>query len=63
MVHDVVPLLGIDLPGEVHRALHVGEEHSDLLAFALEGAAGLQDLIDEVLGRVCAGFWLRCRHG
>jgi hypothetical protein len=39
-VHDPVPFFGIDLLREVHRALHVGEEDSDLLALAFEGAAG-----------------------
>jgi hypothetical protein len=33
-IHDLVPLFGIDLLGEIHRALHVGEEHGDLLALA-----------------------------
>ena len=36
-IHDLVPLLGIDLLGELHRALHVGEEHRHLLALAFEG--------------------------
>ena len=36
-VHDLVPLFGIDLLGELHRALHVGEQHRDLLALAFEG--------------------------
>jgi hypothetical protein len=39
-IHDLVPLLGIDSLREIHRPLHVGEEHGDLLALALEGAAG-----------------------
>jgi hypothetical protein len=38
-IHDPVPFLGIDLLGEIHRALHVGEEHRDLLALAFEGGA------------------------
>jgi hypothetical protein len=32
----LVPLLGIDLLGEVHRALHVGEEHRHLLTLTFE---------------------------
>ena len=35
-LEDRVPLLGVDLLGELHRALHVGEEHRHLLALALE---------------------------
>ena len=35
-VHDPVPFLGVDLLGEVHRALHVGEEDRHLLALAFE---------------------------
>jgi hypothetical protein len=50
-VHDPVPLLGIELLGELHRALHVGEEDGHLLALALEGARG-EDLVGEVSGRV-----------
>src|SRR5262245_27484249 len=33
-IHDLVPLLGIYLLGEIHRTLHVGEEHGHLLALA-----------------------------
>jgi hypothetical protein len=35
---DLVPLFGVDLLGEVHRALHVGEEDGDLLSLAFERA-------------------------
>ena len=41
-IHDPVPLLGIDLLGELHRALHVGEEHRHLLPLAFEG--GLREV-------------------
>ena len=34
-LHDRAPLLGVDLLGELHRALHVGEQHRHLLALAL----------------------------
>ena len=44
-VHDLVPLFGVELLGEIHRALHVGEEHGDLLALAFEGATRRQDLL------------------
>jgi hypothetical protein len=49
-VHDLVPLFGIYLLGQIHRALHVGEEHGHLLALAFEGAAGGEDLRGEVGG-------------
>jgi hypothetical protein len=44
-IHDLVPFFGVDLFGEVHRALHVGEEHRHLLPLALEGRAGSEDLL------------------
>jgi hypothetical protein len=47
-VEDLVPLLGIDLLGEIHRALHVPEEHGDLLSLAFESAARGQDLFGKV---------------
>ena len=34
-LHDLAPLLGIVLLGEVHRALDVGEQHGDLLALGV----------------------------
>ena len=34
-LHDLAPLLGVVLLGQVHRALDVGEEHGDLLALAV----------------------------
>jgi hypothetical protein len=49
-----VPLLGVDVFSKVHRALYVGEENRHLFAFALEGAAGGENLLDEVLGGVGA---------
>ena len=36
-IHDFVPLFGVHLLGQVHRALHVRKEHRDLLALTLEG--------------------------
>jgi hypothetical protein len=54
-VHGAVPLLGIELLGELHRALHVGKQYRHLLALALEGRAGGQDLLDEVTRRVRNG--------
>jgi hypothetical protein len=49
-VHDLVPLFSIDLLSQIHGAVHVGEEHGYLLAFAFEGVSGGQDLLREVLG-------------
>jgi hypothetical protein len=44
-VQDPVPLLGVHLLGQLHRALHVGEENGDLLALALQGGLALEDLV------------------
>jgi hypothetical protein len=55
-LHDVVPFLGFDRLGEVHRSLHVGEEHGYLLPLAFEGRARGEDLLGEVLGSV--GAWI-----
>jgi hypothetical protein len=38
-VEDLVPLFGIELLSQIHRALHVGEQHRHLLALAFQGAA------------------------
>src|SRR5205823_14765288 len=54
-VHDLVPLFGIDLRGEIHGALHVREEDRHLLALPFEGAAGGEDLLGEVLRRIGEG--------
>ncbi len=53
-VHDPIPLFWIDLLAELHRPLHVGEQHRHLLALALESAAGGEDLLGEVLRGVGA---------
>ena len=59
-----MPLLGVDLLGEIHRALHVGEEDGHLLALAFEGAARGEDLLGEMLRRVGAWIGWRARfHG
>jgi hypothetical protein len=47
-IHDLVPLFRVDLLGEVHRALQIGEEDGHLLPLALEGAAG---------GRIFSARW------
>jgi hypothetical protein len=43
-VQDLVPLFRIDLLGEIHRALDVGEKDGDLLPLAFEGATGGENL-------------------
>ena len=58
-IQDVVPLLRVDRLGELHRALHVGEQNRDLLTLPLESAAGREDLLGEVLG--CVRGWARRR--
>src|SRR5262249_36278775 len=62
-IEDAVPVLGIDLLGELHRALHVGEEHGHLLALTLERAAGAEDLLGEVPRGVGSRVRLACRLG
>jgi hypothetical protein len=59
-------LLGITVGEEFHRALEVGEQHSDLLALTFQRALGGEDLLGEVLRRVglggggCRGSPERC---
>jgi len=50
-----VPLLGVDLLGQLHGSLHVGEEHRDLLALTFECGLGLEDLVGQMLGGVERG--------
>ncbi len=58
-VEDRVPDLRIQSLGQLHRALHVGEEHRHLLALTLQGGLRLQDLVGQVLGRIVAGVVFR----
>ena len=44
-LHDLAPLLGVVLLGEVHRPLHVGEQHGHLLALGVV-LAYLRDHLD-----------------
>src|SRR5262245_10462508 len=64
-IHDLVPFLGIDLLGEVHRALYVSEEGGDLLPLTLERASRREDLLGEMLrgigARIRRRSWLRGR--
>jgi hypothetical protein len=58
---DLVPFLGVELFGEFHRTLHVGEQHGDLLALAFQGRARLQNPVGEVFGGVGPRFAHRQR--
>ena len=51
-VEERARLLGVAVGEQLHRALEVGEEHRDLLALALHGDLGGEDLLGEVPGRV-----------
>ena len=58
-IQDRVPLLGIDLLSQRHGAGDIREEHSHLLALALQGGLRLENPVGEVLGGVSAGVALR----
>src|SRR5262245_7934197 len=47
-IHDRVPLFGIDLLGEIHRSLHVGEKDRDLFPLTFESRARRENLLGEV---------------
>ena len=51
-VEQLARLLGIAVGEQLHRALEVGEEDGHLLALALEGGLGREDLLGEMFGRV-----------
>ena len=51
-IENLARLFGIAVGEQLHGALEVGEENGDLLALALEGGLGGQDLLGEVLRRV-----------
>ena len=50
LLEDARDLLGIALGEQLHRALHVGEQHRDLLALAGERGARVEDARGEVGG-------------
>src|SRR5256712_3092447 len=54
-IEDLARLLGIAVGEELHRALHISEQHRDLLALALESGLRREDALSEVLGRVGIG--------
>jgi hypothetical protein len=51
-VEELARLLGIPVGEQLHGALEIGEEHGDLLALALQGGLGGEDLLGEVPGGV-----------
>jgi hypothetical protein len=62
-IEDPVPLLRVELAGQLHRPLHVGKQHRDLLALAFERRLRLEDPVGEVLRGVGAGVALGRRRG
>src|SRR5215467_8055395 len=54
-IDELARVLGIAIGEQPHGALKVGEQHSDLLAFALQVSLGGEDLFGEVLGGVALG--------
>ena len=48
-IENLARLFGIAVGEQFHRALDVGEEDRDLLALALEGGLGGQNLLREML--------------
>jgi hypothetical protein len=65
-IEQVPRLLGVALGQQLHRPLEVGEEYRDLLALAFQGAAGGEDFLGQIGGRIGQwGLrrWLRCGHG
>ncbi len=51
-IEQLARFLGVAISEQLHRALQVGEEHGDLLALALEGGLGGEDLLGEVPGGI-----------
>jgi len=51
---------GVAVGEQLHRALEIGEEHGDLLALALEGGLGGEDLLGQVLGGIAVRRTRRC---
>src|SRR5262245_47004516 len=61
-IDDRAPALGIELLGQLHRALHIGEEDGHLLPLALESGTGGEDLLGEMPRRVRVGVAGRRRR-
>ena len=56
-VEELPRFLGVAVGEQLHRALEVGEQNGDLLALALQGGLGGEDLLGEVPGRVGVRGW------
>ena len=54
-VEELARLLRVAIGQQLHRAFEVGKQHRDLFTFAGQGAAGGEDLLGQVQGRV--GVW------
>jgi hypothetical protein len=59
-VEELASLLGVAVGQQLHRALEIGKQHRDLLALALEGCAGGNDLLGQAAGGVIER-WLGIR--
>ena len=51
-IEDLMPLLGIELSGQLHRAFDIRKQYCHLLALAFERGLRLQDFVGEVFGGV-----------
>src|SRR5262249_26950391 len=51
-VEELPRFLGITVGQQFHGSLQVGEQHSDLLAFAFQGIPGSENLFSQVLRRM-----------
>ena len=51
-IEELARLLGVAVGQQLHRALEIGEQHRHLLALTFERGLVVQDLSDQVLGRV-----------
>jgi hypothetical protein len=56
-VEELAGFFGIAIGQQLHGAFEIGKEHGDLLAFALESAAGGEDFLGEVGWSVRLGRW------
>ncbi len=56
-VEDRMPVFRVQVLGELHAPLHVGEKHRHLLALTFEGGLGPEDLLGKMVRRV--GSWRR----
>src|SRR5262245_5670557 len=54
-VEKAASLLGVAVGEELHRPLQVREQDRDLLAFPFDGLPGVEDLLDEMGGRIGEG--------